>query len=78
MIDIFWALAVVYTIGKPIELVDVYVTREQCENIATNYKRSACYPVNVRNRKDVIEQINAINIMVIKDGIQKKNSNNYR
>ena len=65
-------------INKPIEYVNMYNTREQCEHIANNYERAACYPVNVKNREDVIEQINAINIMVIKDGIQKKDSSNYR
>jgi len=76
MNDIFWALAVVYILGQPIQLVDVYVTREQCEHISKNYKLAACYPVNVMDRSETIKQINAINIMVINDEKTKNSSDN--
>ena len=76
MNNIFWALAAVYALGEPIELVDVYATRQHCEHISKNYKLSACYPVNVMNRNEVIKQINAINIIVLNNEKRTNSSNN--
>jgi|TARA_S200002703_G_scaffold122884_1_gene108826 hypothetical protein len=65
MSQIYWALAVVYFLNKPIDVVGVYQTSDQCEFIAQQYERAACYPVNVVNKDEVMKQINAINNIII-------------
>ena len=69
MNQIFWACVVMLT-SEPYYLMGTMHTREQCEYIASKYEPPSihgssikCYPVNVTNYDEVMEQIRALKLI---------------
>lgn len=65
MNQIYWALAVI-CFNQPLDIFDTYNTYDQCVNVGKHFERSACYPVNVTNKTEVLKQISALNIIIDK------------
>jgi len=63
MNTIIWACVFVYFL-KPIEILGVMQTKEHCEQVASQYHGSKCYPVNVTNHREILEQIEALNTIL--------------
>tara|TARA_Y100001938_G_C7977906_1_gene372777 strand:- start:92 stop:307 length:216 start_codon:yes stop_codon:yes gene_type:complete len=69
MNPIIWACVVVLA-SEPYYVIGTMQTREHCESVAKSYEPPSiygsaikCYPVNVTNHREVLEQIKALNII---------------
>tara|TARA_B100001057_G_C22832051_1_gene943771 strand:+ start:2104 stop:2301 length:198 start_codon:yes stop_codon:yes gene_type:complete len=63
MTHIMWACIVLLS-GEPHSIIDIMKTKEHCESVASLYGKSVqCYPVNVTNHREALEQIKALKII---------------
>ena len=61
MNHIVWACVVLLS-NEPYSVISTMQTKEHCDSIARMYGGEVkCYPVNVTNHREILEQIKALN-----------------
>tara|TARA_E500000178_G_C16981539_1_gene736038 strand:- start:351 stop:569 length:219 start_codon:yes stop_codon:yes gene_type:complete len=63
MNEILWACVLVY-VFKPVDVIGVYQTKEECKYISKQYKNTSCHAVNVSNKKEILQQLEALSIII--------------